>query len=294
MPSYTKPALAAADLVVLLRSRGLIIRDRARAERYINNIGYYRLSAYCKPFYRLGEPNVFMVRKEFNDVLRLYIFDRKLRLLALDPVQRIEVAVRTAISNHMSLTYGPFWFLDSKLFADEKKHTDMLTLSLKQAGRGYTRSHSCTQYFNVYGDNLLPPSWILFEELSMGCWSKLFANIKNNQDKRAIAASFNFDWHHFASWLQSITIIRNIIAHHKRFWNVDTKIKPKGITRYAVNCGKIKGPYQNFVIIMYMLKTFVHHTSWATELSSHLADCPLDVHTHMKFPLDWQTLPFWS
>lgn len=194
----------------------------------------------------------------------------------------------------MSLRYGPFWFLDSKCFADEKQHTETLILSLRRAGRGNTFSPSCKHYFKQYGDYLLPPSWILFEELPMGCWSKLFANIHDKQDKRTIAASFNFDWHHFESWLQSITVIRNTIAHHKRFWNMDTKLKPKEITRYAINCGKIDGAYQNFVIIMHMLRTFIHNSSWATELAGHLQTCPLNVHTHMKFPIDWQALPFWS
>lgn len=54
MPPYTKPALTPARLVGMLQSRGLIIRDIPRAERYINNIGYYRLSAYCMPFYSPG------------------------------------------------------------------------------------------------------------------------------------------------------------------------------------------------------------------------------------------------
>ena len=46
MVPYTKPAKSPADLVQQLKQRGLAIADEARAERYIDNIGYYRLSAY--------------------------------------------------------------------------------------------------------------------------------------------------------------------------------------------------------------------------------------------------------
>lgn len=38
------------ELVKLLLSRGLIINDAKRTERYIRSIGYYRLSAYFHPF----------------------------------------------------------------------------------------------------------------------------------------------------------------------------------------------------------------------------------------------------
>ena len=54
MVPYTKPAKSPADLVQQLKQRGLAIADEARAERYIDNIGYYRLSAYMYPF--LAEP----------------------------------------------------------------------------------------------------------------------------------------------------------------------------------------------------------------------------------------------
>lgn len=37
------------ELVRLLQSRGLNIMDKNRAERYIESIGYYRLSAYMYP-----------------------------------------------------------------------------------------------------------------------------------------------------------------------------------------------------------------------------------------------------
>lgn len=82
MVPYTKPAKSPADLVQQLKQRGLAITDEARAERYIDNIGYYRLSAYMYPF--LAEPKTAHQYKSgitFDRVLRLYRFDKKLRVL---------------------------------------------------------------------------------------------------------------------------------------------------------------------------------------------------------------------
>ena len=45
MIPFTKPYLNAHDLIRLLQSRGLTVNDAAKAESYIEFIGYYRLSA---------------------------------------------------------------------------------------------------------------------------------------------------------------------------------------------------------------------------------------------------------
>lgn len=47
--TYTHPF----DIIALLKSRGLNIGDSGRAEHYIRNIGYYRLSAYLYPLLQM-------------------------------------------------------------------------------------------------------------------------------------------------------------------------------------------------------------------------------------------------
>ena len=290
MTPYTKPALSVSDMMKHLQRKGLVISDASKAERYLNTIGYYRLSAYFIPFY--SHQDVFQNNVTFDDVLSLYIFDRKLRLLTLDPVQRIEVAVRTAISNHMSLKYGPFWILDDQHFEDFNIYHRLIGVCLKYAGSEARHSQSCKHYFTVYGDHPLPPSWMLVEELPMDCWSKLFVNLKNKQDKRAIANQFQFSWRDFASWLQTATIIRNILAHHRRFWNVTVPIKPANMHHYIVNAGLLQGAYISFSVIMKLFTSFTQHSSWNRRLAAHMTTCPLDIHMHMGFPVNWQQVPF--
>ena len=81
---FNKPPLPVEEQVKLLQSRGLIVPDSQRASRYLLSIGYYRFSAYCIPFeYCRGEIHQFNANVNFDDVLELYIFDRKL-LVNLD------------------------------------------------------------------------------------------------------------------------------------------------------------------------------------------------------------------
>ena len=82
LPHFTKHYMTETDLVALLESRGLIISDETKAVRYLESIGYYRLSAYMYPFLKV--PKEFHQYKEettFLQVLNLYRFDKKLRIL---------------------------------------------------------------------------------------------------------------------------------------------------------------------------------------------------------------------
>ena len=50
LPHFMKHYMAETDLMALLKSRGLVISDEDKAVRYLESIGYYRLSAYMYPF----------------------------------------------------------------------------------------------------------------------------------------------------------------------------------------------------------------------------------------------------
>ena len=97
---FQKPYTCARDLVCLLQSRGLTVTDPAKAERYLEFIGYYRLSAYMYPLLQLPkEQHRYKPNTSFDQVMMLYRFDKKLRLLIFNEIEKIEVAVRSAIVN---------------------------------------------------------------------------------------------------------------------------------------------------------------------------------------------------
>ena len=47
---YAKPPLSTQEHIEQLQRQGLVIANEAKAAQYLNNIGYYRLSAYFIPF----------------------------------------------------------------------------------------------------------------------------------------------------------------------------------------------------------------------------------------------------
>ncbi|HEY4146253.1 Abi family protein [Pinirhizobacter sp.] len=106
---YPKAALSFPNQLMQLQERGLRVANPDRAMHWLRRVSYYRLSAYFLPF---KEGESFRPGTEFNDVAGLYIFDRKLRLLVLDAIERIEVALRTSITYEIGHAYGPFGHTD--------------------------------------------------------------------------------------------------------------------------------------------------------------------------------------
>jgi len=92
---FNKPHLTLEEQLTLLETRSLIVQDRKRAKHFLGHLNYYRLSGYWFPFKQSPTINQFRPNTSFEDVLNLYIFDRELRLLVIDAIERIEVSVRS-------------------------------------------------------------------------------------------------------------------------------------------------------------------------------------------------------
>lgn len=124
---FSKPPLSIPDQIALLKKRGLQIKDEQRAEKYLSNISYYRLSAYTLPFQMQGDQNHnFIAGTSFEQVLNLYLFDRTLRLLIFDAIERTEIAIRTQLINQYCGAHGTHWFEDPAHFHSNYKYSKSL------------------------------------------------------------------------------------------------------------------------------------------------------------------------
>ncbi len=95
---FQKEYQHADALVQLLLLRGLAIDNPGKAEQYLKTINYYRLSAYMYPLLLVPKSeHRFKTDASFRQVMMLYRFDKKLRLFMFNEIEKIEIAVRTAI-----------------------------------------------------------------------------------------------------------------------------------------------------------------------------------------------------
>lgn len=312
---YDKPPLSHSALVERMQDRGLLVPDVARAERYVRSIGYYRLSPYMIPFRYRGSDD-FRVGVAFDDLLDLYVFDRKLRLLVLDALERVEVAVRSALTDHMAQAHGAFWYLDPIHFRDARRYRDFLRMvrddcsqqllaEPEQTDGTLVHQSALEHYLLTYACPELPPSWIVMERLTLGQVEHLIGNLKLRSDRTAIAKSLGITEPLLVSWMRTFVRVRNICAHHGRLWNAVLGVSPALPTsptvawladRAAVADSPARRTrlYPVLVALQSLLSTLSPGSSWAWRLKSLIDDHPGLPLAAMGMPDGWFQDPFWS
>lgn len=311
---YGKPPLSLGALADRLIDRGLLITDRERAVRYLRHIGYYRLSPYTIPFQQGGPEHQFNEGSSFDDVLDLYVFDRALRLLVMDALERVEVAVRAAVTDHMSTTYDdPHWYLDASHFHDPVRHSRLTQIvertcqerlrgSAEDGADSIVHRSALEHYLMTYASPELPPSWLMVETLTIGQLSNTFRNLKRRSDRNAIAGSIGLTDPLLVSWLQTYVRVRNICAHHGRLWNVGLGVYPAIPTSPRVSWPRgahslpeksQKRLYPVLVSLQSVLGSISPHSSWSNRLDALLSTrSPMNLRG-MGIPADWADEEFW-
>lgn len=303
---FTKPALTVGQQVVKLQGRGLAIEDVAEAEHYLNYIGYYRLSAYALPLQQSGMPDKpFKAGATFRNILNLYRFDRELRLLVMDAVERIEVAARSVIVNEMSIRHGPHWFMDAAHFrpaSSRFKHHELLNridkaFMIPAGGNNPARPHDevfINHYFTKYNHPYLPPAWMVAETLTLGTWSQVFEHLQVNAERKAIAVHFGVDEQILRNWLHALTYLRNLCAHHSRLWNRQTVIKIEIANKHKPFLRVNDRLYAFAVVINDLIQRIAPHTGWHHRLDKLLTDHSFVDPAAMGFPANWREEAFWD
>lgn len=186
---YNKLPILITEQVEKLKNRGLKFENEIKSQSYLSNISYYRLRAYTYPFQdnlKINQP--FNVDVSFEQIIDLYVFDRKLRFLIFDAIEKIEIALRTQIIYNFSLSYGSHWHLKPELYRDQTRFTTHLESLRKEIGR--SNETFIEHYKNKYTNPTEPPCWMSLEVSSMGLLSKIFQNLKKGSEKKYYNSSF--------------------------------------------------------------------------------------------------------
>ncbi|APS44712.1 Abi family protein [Piscirickettsia salmonis] len=222
--SFNKPPLSFEKQLQLLESRGMVIPDKDRALHYLENLNYYRLAAYWIPFQKDRVSHTFYEGTSFDDVLNLYIFDRELRLIVLDAIERVEVSVRTQLCYCLAHEHGSHAHLQPEAFFNTNKY-NVLISKLKDE---YRRSNeSFVNHYREAYTETLPPIWVSVELFTFGQLSMCYQNIKGRHLKQKTASHYNIDEKLLGSFLHQLSFIRNLCAHHSRLWNRDLTVTMK-------------------------------------------------------------------
>jgi abortive infection bacteriophage resistance protein len=255
---YSKKPLSFEEQLQLLKDRNLIVDNDIKALSHLRGISYYRLSAYYLPFQM--NKDLFNQNTSFQEIIDTYSFDRQLRLLVFDCIERLEIAIRTQFIYAMSMHHNDSHWQDNKAHFVKPYYNGVGHLvdpySDLQNIISKAKTHRKPEIFiKHYTDNYNrpsnPPSWMCMELLTIGQLSHIYRGLRNKPDQKRVASFFEVHPSVFQSWLHSITYVRNLCAHHSRLWNRDLAIEPNRLLKPV---GKWVGPrYQNNKRVFYFL-----------------------------------------
>ena len=314
---YTKQPKTYEEQVDILKDRGLHIEDKNRTIRHLSAISYYRLSAYMLP-YKVWKNNErtddFVANTTWSNVYDLYVFDRKLRLLVFDAIERIEIAIRSQIIYQLSLKYGSHWQDKKDIFEikshirkdDDKEITIDVYKDIQKHIKDQLASNKAEVFIKHYAQNyeppVNPPSWMSVEIMYFNHLSQICNNLKERKDKAAIAKWFGLPPEIFCSWLHSINFVRNICAHHARLWNRDFNIVPAKLDFskdkiWVSNPATIQRSKLYYFVCMvnYLLQTANPRSNFKNSLIALIEEYKHVVNTgYMGFPANWKDERIWK
>ena len=216
--------------------------------------------------------------------MKLYVFDKKLRLLALDALERIELAVRVDVA-HLLGKYDPYAHENPDLFHGnfakkllthgphrrKTRHAVWLESHrklIRRARREPFVEHNISKYGKL-------PIWAAIEIWDFGTLSRLFAGMKYS-DKEIIAKKYGLpNGKVLQNWLRSLNFIRNVAAHHSRLWNInvlETAPAPNSdhYWRSIINTR----PFLYYCFMQSMMKIICPSSGWATRFINLVDEFP--------------------
>lgn len=303
---YPKPWQSYQDQLEILIARGMIVTERSKALEYLERIGYYRLSGYwfafrertelCCPLiqHKNQKPSktkpgrlpldTFKPGTTFQNAVDLYVFDKKLRLLTMDALERIEIALRVDISHGLG-KHEKFAYLKPELFHESfSTQIDGKTgLTKHHAWVGkhaalISRSNEDFIRHNKEKYGLPLAVWVVCEVWDFGTLSTLYAGM-TEADQDAISQEYGIsNGRVFASRLRSLNYLRNVCAHHSRLWNRNIVDQPKlppeeqapALVAFHDDAHRRARPFMLLCITHHLMKIINPSSSWGRRLKALL------------------------
>lgn len=297
---FAKPSLTIDQQITHLKMQGMAVSDETSARHWLQHVSYYRLSAYWLPFeHPKGQAGRrFQAGTSFQLVTELYEFDRQLRLLVLDAIERIEVAIRGAWAYALAHQGGPHGYLNAALYSDRTKFHDNLARLVRDVGT--SPETYMAHYRDNYDDPAMPPVWMVAELMSFGQISRWYSLLADRALRNSIAMPLGLPEVIMVPLLKHLSIIRNSCAHHARLWNRGFLLRMR-VPHKPANLAASLVPHNGGPALLYNALTLIHYmldgaapgAQWKPRLIGLLDRHPLNDLSAMGFPADWRTRPLW-
>lgn len=297
MYQYPKNFLSVMQLIQKLRNAGMIIDSQDEAEMALTTIGYYRLKGYS---FHYMDPSTqkYVSGTHFSNVLKLYHFDSELSHLLFSYLSQIEVALRARLVNAFQITQDALILHDPSAFKDKQIYwRNQGTIASE-----INRSNDVFIEHNFNNHEGAIPLWASVEIMSFGTISKTIKNMKtgsnsafstliqNYKFKNANGNVINPSKDMFTSWLQAVSVMRNICAHNGRIYNRAISTRPQLIFSDIINPQpRYNGLYQIILSMKYLRPSDESWAIFTNDFNKLLIKYTgvYDIN-RLNFPSDWK------
>lgn len=297
MTPYPKKILSLEEQLQALREAKMQIDSVEEAKKALTTIGYYRLRGYCFHLYR-NESKEYKPGTNFSNILKLYQFDTALSYLLFSMTSQIEVALRARLSEALLVYQDALILMDSTVFRSKEyfwKNLAALSSEVARSNDVFILHH----YENHEGQI---PLWAAVEVMSFGTLSKIIKNLKTGSGSAysVLAAYYPYQsirgnmvppsQKMLSSWIQSVSVLRNICAHNGRIYNRTISTFPELLDRdKIVPVPPHNGLYQIVLAMKYLRpsdQVWIEFTASLKSLFAEYDGC--FEWKRINFPPDWE------
>lgn len=294
---YCKLALTFEEQADLLISKGLS-GDRHRLIETLKVVNYYHLAPYWRHFQK--ENGSFENDAQFENVCKLYVFDRQLRYLVSDAIGRIEIAVKSLLITLFSKEYGAFGYLDVNNFSKDfqaLQHSILIHEIRRRTEK--SKEEFIKHHREKYPQTRDLPFWMAAEMMTFRNVITVYRNIEHYL-QRDISRHYNLPAKVFNSWMPALLYVKETCLFQSNLWDRELPVKP--LLPNSKNAPEWHSPvkFNNdriFVILCilrYMLNYVSPGSNWPKRLEELLSIHPEIPLEYMGFPEKWTDCFLWT
>lgn len=280
-----KKSKTVEEQLQILEKRGLVIENRDRAIEILRNVNYYTLTGYLFPF-KQGEK--YQNGTSMNLAIKLYHFDNEIRNILMALMVEAEEKLKTRIAYNIAIAHpeDPLIYTDINYFKSENDHSCFMA-DFQNNVRNNREVPFVKHHIQKYRSQF--PIWVAVSLFTLGNLKYLYKNIPS-RDRKNISREFNLSPKTFDSWIDTLRILRNKLAHNMRLYRTTFQRTPKLEKHHTVRIENNR-LFANFVLLKYLLDNSEVWKEAVINLDGVLIKYQDSIElSSIGFPKDWKTI----
>ena len=280
-----KKAKTVEEQLQILEKRGLVIENRDRAIEILRNVNYYILTGYLFPF-KQGEK--YQNGTSMNLAIKLYHFDNEIRNILMALMVEAEEKLKTRIAYNIAIAHSddPLIYTDINYFKSANDHSRFMA-DFQSNVRNNREVPFVKHHIQKYRSQF--PIWVAVNLFTLGNLKYLYKNIPS-RDRKNISREFNLSPKTLDSWIDTLRILRNKLAHNMRLYRTTFQRTPKLEKHHTVRIENNR-LFANFVLLKYLLDNSEVWKEAVINLDRVLIKYQDSIElSSIGFPKDWKTI----